>query len=130
MNIFLAIKIWHLSTFSHKLKHFYSKIAQWDSHWNCEKKVFLRLIYFEFKFTLNEFIIKHIYTLFIFLWSKYGSKHKYIFKRIQIEIILIDCHLSQSESTTEVFFINTTCSCEICMPGNYRHCKNDGINGK
>ena len=46
---FLAIKIWPLATFSHKLEHFSSKIAQWDSHWNCEKKAFLKLLQFLFK---------------------------------------------------------------------------------
>ena len=40
MFIFLAIYIWPLVIFSHKLEHFTSKIAQWDSHWNCEKRDF------------------------------------------------------------------------------------------
>ena len=39
-KFFLVMKIWPLVTFSHKLEHLSSKIAQWDSHWNSEKRHF------------------------------------------------------------------------------------------
>ena len=41
MYIFPDIQIWGLGAFHHKLKHSISKIAQWDSYWNCEKGHFL-----------------------------------------------------------------------------------------
>ena len=65
---FLAMKIWPLVTFSHKLDHFSAKIAQWDSHWKCEKRHFWNC--FSFCSSHPEWFIFYILRKFnVWAWK-------------------------------------------------------------